>query len=345
MDEMTNNEFKIGQTTIQWNESSGSLNFEGDDAILLWTKTALKTFINTIEEVAGDDSARLVLETAGYRTGEDVSRFYKSTGKSIEAIIEYLPSLYRSAGWGQVEITEYSLDKRTAMLRLNNDWEERVIRAQGKSTAGAFIPGHWAGVLSGLFATSIWYEITASTFEGSTYTEISYFPSQITPKDNIHDSIRKKEQQAILELERKVDQRTRELSDLVNDLSSPLIPVIDGITVLPLMGKFEENRSSQLIEKVLSGLLLHKPSTLIVDITGINSVDDYILELLNNLTKTITLMGVKPFIVGISPQISMQLTERNITLNDQHCFATLKHAINEALSMEGLEIAPVKKTD
>jgi rsbT co-antagonist protein RsbR len=339
------NQYKIGQTTIQWNESSGSLDFEGDDAILLWTKTALKTFMNTIEEVAGDDSARLVLETAGYRTGEDVSRFYKSTGKSVESILAYLPPLYRDAGWGQVEIIDYSMDKRTATLRLNNDWEERVIRAQGKSKAGAFIPGHWAGVLSGLFATSIWYEITASTFEESPYTEINYFPSRITPKENIHDSIRSKEQQAIFELERKVEQRTKELSDLVNDLSSPLIPVIEGITVLPLMGKFEENRSSQLIEKVLSGLLIHKPSTLIVDITGINSVDDYILELLKNLTKSATLMGVKPFIVGISPQISMQLADRNITLNDQHCFATLKHAINEALSMEGLEIAPVKKAD
>ncbi len=345
MDEITNNEYQMGETSIQWNENSGSLAFEGDDAVLLWIKTTLKTFLNTIEEVAGDDSARLVLETAGYRTGEDVSRFYKSSGRTLDSILAYLPHVYKGAGWGQIEITSYSAEKRTASLRMKNDWETRVVRAQGKNQAGAFIPGHWAGVLSGLFATSIWYEITASTFEGSTYTEISYFPSQITPKDNIHDSIRKKEQQAILELERKVDQRTRELSELVNDLSSPLIPVIDGITVLPLMGKFEENRSSQLIEKVLSGLLLHKPSTLIVDITGINSVDDYILELINNLTKTTNLMGVKPFIVGISPQISIQLTERNITLNDQHCFATLKHAINEALSMEGLEIAPVKKTD
>ncbi|MGE6489159.1 hypothetical protein ACQKE5_12845 [Paenisporosarcina sp. NPDC076898] len=48
------------------------------------------------------------------------------------------------------------------------------------------------------------------------------------------------------------DEKKKELQKLVDTLSSPIIPVLDGIVVVPLIGQFDEMRPEKLIVKTLS---------------------------------------------------------------------------------------------
>lgn len=48
------------------------------------------------------------------------------------------------------------------------------------------MPGHWAGVLSGLFGTNIWYKVRKSQVLGDQYSEYEFFESDITPSQNIN---------------------------------------------------------------------------------------------------------------------------------------------------------------
>ena len=154
------------------------------------------------------------------------------------------------------------------------------------------------------------------------------FPSKITPTENIKELLLGKERADITRLEAIVEDRTRDLKKLVQDLSSPIIPVLENIVVVPLMGQFDENRSSELIEKTLQGVMQYRATIIIFDVTGMNELDGHVLSLLENVTQAVSLVGATPVIVGITPELSIHLVKRGVYLRDLKCFATLKHAVH-----------------
>ncbi|WP_050181838.1 STAS domain-containing protein [Domibacillus robiginosus] len=333
----------INGTSLRWDRAEGLFQFEGADVVLFWTKTALKTFIDTIEEVTGAESARVVMETAGYRTGKIVSNFYKENW-SVEEALELLPNLYAAAGWGATAFKRLCLTERRAVLSIRNDWESKVVQAQGKESPGTFLGGHWAGVFSGLLGETVWYKINEYTsIDESSYKEIELFPSPKTPSENVREHIQTQEQQVITQLEAMVENRTIELRKLIRELSSPVIPVLDGILVTPVMGRFDQERSDDFTEKALQAIVEHKAGMLILDVTGIRAMDNLILSTLEKVTQSVQLIGAVPIVAGISPELGMEMASKGIYLNDLKCFATLKHAIHYAIALEGMQI--VKKED
>ncbi|OMP68069.1 STAS domain-containing protein [Domibacillus epiphyticus] len=330
---------KVGGANLYWNREEGLFQFEGEDVVLFWTKTALKTFIDTIEEVTGRDSARVVMETAGYRTGKIVSSFYAAGGKDIQKVLESLPDIYASAGWGATEFKRLCLKEKRAVLEIRNDWESKVAFEQEKERHGTFLGGHWAGLFSGLLGETIWYKVVDyKADEMGSYKEIELYPSPMTPAENVREHIQSQEQQTIMQLEAMVENRTLELRKMIRELSSPVIPVLDGILVTPLMGRFDQERSDDFIEKALQAIVDHKANMLILDVTGIKEMNTLVLSTLEKVTQSIQLIGAVPIVAGISPELGMEMASKGIYLKDLKCFATLKHAVHYAIALEGMHI-------
>jgi len=59
----------IGGLSFAWDLEKGQFSFEGEDAILFWISSAMKTLFDTIEEISGEEAASVVLETTGFRQG------------------------------------------------------------------------------------------------------------------------------------------------------------------------------------------------------------------------------------------------------------------------------------
>ncbi|UCZ55153.1 STAS domain-containing protein [Bacillus shivajii] len=322
---------------LRWEKDEGTLKFHGEDAILFWIDNAMKSFIDTIEEVSGNAAAKVVMDTAGFRLGRIVSDFFK--GEDPDKVLLSLPDTYATAGWGKLEVVTIDVEKKTASVRMQNSWEFKVNRLQGKDGCGAFIPGHFAGVLTGLFEENIGYEIIHSEVEGAEYDEFHFAPSSISPVQNIHDYARQQEQEEIQKLESMVEQRTKELTNLVKEISSPIIPVLDNIVVIPLLGKFDQSRAEDMMKTTLHELPRFQAYYLILDMTGMdNKVDDFTVSLIQSLTKAASLLGTKSIIVGISPELGIKMTKSDYDLSGIDCFSTLKHAIHFALAEDGKEV-------
>lgn len=335
---------EIENTNFHWILDEGLFQFDDEDVVLFWTKSELKTIIDTIEEVTGVESVRVVLETAGYRSGKIMSSFYAKGGKSMREVLESLPNVYTATGWGAMEYKNLCLEEKRATLSIRNDWESKVVQAQGKQEPGTFIGGHWAGIFTGLFGETMWYKITHySASEAGSYKEIELFPSPKTPNENIREYIQSQEQQTIVQLEAMVENRTIELKRMIRELSSPVIPVLDGILVTPIMGRFDQERSDDLIEKVLQAIMDHRAKMLILDVTGIKALDNLILSTLEKLTQSIQLIGAVPIVAGISPELAMEMASKDIYLKGLKCFTTLKHAVHYANALDGMHI--IKKED
>ncbi|WP_409295113.1 STAS domain-containing protein [Peribacillus sp. SCS-26] len=329
----------VGGLSFQWNLEKGQFLYEGEDAVLFWISSAMKTLFDSIEEISGLESASLVLETTGFRQGMVVGDYFRNLNLGIEDVAGVIPNTYGSAGWGEIIINQINEVEKTLSVKLRNSWEYKINKAQGKSKAGSFMPAHYAGIFTGLFGTNIWYEVKESQIEGRDFDIVEYFPSDITVANNIHLLARRKETEHIQMLEAVVENKTRELQGLVKELSSPIIPVLEGVVVVPLLGKYDEARSTDLIEKTLNNLPQHKATYLILDLTGLDKdLSDFTAHFIHKLGSAANLIGMKTILVGISPELSMIISSLRIELSQYDCFQTLQHAIYYALAQSGRKI-------
>lgn len=333
-------ELEIGGQLFEWEMEKGTFLFDGQDAMLFWISGAMTTIFDTIEEISGEDSSDLVLETAGYRQGLMVGKYFIHLKElSINEVADQIMNTYASAGWGLAKVLNLDKEKKTCTVELQNTWEHKMNVEQGKSTGGCFLPAHYAGVFTELFGVNIWYQVVHSQIEGYSSTIVNYFPSTITVKQNIHELARKKDLEQIKELERLVDHQTNYLQSLITEISSPIIPVLEGIVVVPLIGRYDENRSDELIRKTLFNLPLHQAHYLILDVTAISKeVSDYTIEMIRQLAKAANLLGTETILVGISAEFAIAIAENNFQLDKINCYHSLQHGIYYALSQQGKRI-------
>jgi rsbT co-antagonist protein RsbR len=336
----SNYNYDVEGINFSWDLKTGKFSFEGQDAVLFWISSAMKTFFDTIEEISGEEASNLVFESTGFRQGLVVGQYFEKMKEvSVAEAAEMITNTYASAGWGMTIIKDLDFESMTFTAFMKDSWEHKVNVAQGKTKGGSFLPAHYAGVFSGLFGTNIWYKITQHQLEGHDHSVIEYFPADVTISDNIHQLARKKESEHIRHLENLVDEKTAELKELVNKLSSPIIPVLEGIVVVPLIGKYEEDRADQLLVNTLDRLPAYKASYLVLDLTGMEQeIGPHAVSLIEKIGSAAKLIGTKTILVGISSSLGIEITQSNINLSKFDCFQTLQHGIHYAIGQMGRKI-------
>lgn len=336
----TNPNINVAGLDFSWDVEQGLFAFEGVDSVLFWIPTAMKSFFDTIEEVSGEDASQVVFETTGFRQGLVVGEYFRLIKNvSVEEAARLITNTYASAGWGRCEIEHIDTESKTVRIKLKDSWEHKINVAQGKKRETNYIPAHYAGVFSNLFGTNIWYKVNYYQIEGNEYSLVEYFPSEITVNDNIHELSRKKEREEISRLEGVVIEQTKELKELVKEISSPIIPVHNGVVVVPLIGKYDEERADELITKTLFNLPKYKANYLILDLTGLNrDIDEYTASVIDKIGAASNLIGTEMLLVGMAPELSMVMTTAGISLAKIDCFQTLQHGIHYALGQMGRRI-------
>ncbi|WP_033541669.1 STAS domain-containing protein [Planococcus sp. CAU13] len=330
----------VGGLSFEWDMDNGRFLFEGQDAVLFWTASAMKMFFDSIEEIAGEDAAAVVLETTGYRQGIVVGEYF-SEMENVDAAeaARLITNTYASAGWGVADIRNLDNEEGTLEVHLKNSWEYKINVAQNKKTGGRFLPAHYAGIFTKLLGRNIWYAVDQYQLEGYDHSVIRYFPSEETVEENIHRLARLNEARQIRQLENLVEEKTSELTMLVKELSSPIIPVLEGIVVVPLLGTYDEERADELLIKTLQNLPKYHAEYLVLDLTGLNNnFTNQAASLIEKLGATAGIIGTQTILVGISPKMSMVITESGIDISNFNCFQTLQHGIHYALAQNGRTI-------
>lgn len=336
---MSKKSVNVGGIELKWDLEKGEALFEGGDVVLFWT-TAMETFFDTIKDISGLEATQLVLETTGFRQGVIVGDGFKDM-KQIDTsnVVEWISNTYAPAGWGKVEIVKMDAEKNTFTMHIQNDWEYKMNLLKNKDSEGIFVPSHYAGVLTGLFGINFWYKIIQYQKEDVPYSIVEYFPSDVTVQQNIHELSRKQEADQIRKLEALVDEHTKSLQSLVKELSSPIIPVLEGIIVVPMIGSYDEQRTEDLIYKTLSELPKHKANYLLIDLTGLNQhITEHTASLIDKLGASARLLGTEVILVGISPELAIIIAQSQNSLKTFESLQSLQHGIYYALGRSGRKI-------
>lgn len=95
----------------------------------------------------------------------------------------------------------------------------------------------------------------------------------------------------------------------------PVLPLIDGLSVIPLVGALDEARAQQLAE--VAGAAPRGPRTIILDFTGVTSVDPATAAVVHDAAHELVARGVSVILSAVPEVLSSALAfERIDTLGD-----------------------------
>jgi anti-anti-sigma regulatory factor len=121
----------------------------------------------------------------------------------------------------------------------------------------------------------------------------------------------------------------RRLRRTLAELSTPIVPVAEGVLVLPLIGTIDADRALRTAEQTLAAIVAQQADFLLLDITGITRLDDIVIALLQKLIRAAELLGVRSSVVGIPPDIIQIVVSRGLDLRELRTFDDLPSALHE----------------
>jgi anti-anti-sigma regulatory factor len=140
-------------------------------------------------------------------------------------------------------------------------------------------------------------------------------------------------QQALQEGEQREARLAQTLEDLresqlaIRELSAPVIPVLPGVLVAPLIGALDSGRAAELTNNVLGMVEREHASQVIFDITGVPLVDTHVARVLLQTTTAVRLLGAQALLVGIRPEVAQTMVALNIDFAEIRTFPNLRAAI------------------
>lgn len=123
---------------------------------------------------------------------------------------------------------------------------------------------------------------------------------------------------------------------LINELSTPILPTVEENTLLvPLIGELTLERMENLTTKLLNECLNYHAEYVIIDFSGITTVDDPDLgQEIQKLTATVELMGAEVLYCGFNQDMVKNMVALGIHTN-QKSFVSFRNAIRYVVSKIG----------
>lgn len=125
------------------------------------------------------------------------------------------------------------------------------------------------------------------------------------------------------------------LLQTVRELSTPVLPIHEGVLVVPLVGRMDSERGRQLTETLLDGVQRHQAEIVIIDITGVKTVDTAVASHLIQATRAAALLGAECVLVGIAPSIAQVLVELGIDFGALTTRRDLRDGVAYAIARKG----------
>lgn len=122
------------------------------------------------------------------------------------------------------------------------------------------------------------------------------------------------------------------------DLSSPIIPIMDNIIVMPLVGSIDTARSRDIMRALLGGISEYRARVAILDITGVPVVDSGVADHLNHTIQAARLKGAHAIVTGISDSVAETIVDLGIDWSQVETLADLQSGLIAALARIGVRL-------
>lgn len=127
----------------------------------------------------------------------------------------------------------------------------------------------------------------------------------------------------------------REREQTIEEVSTPVVPVLEGVLVLPLIGSLDTERTSRATRAALTEVARQGARVCILDITGARLVDSRAVANLTNLVQALKLVGAEAFVTGVGAQVAQTLVGLGLDMRGLRTYRTLAQALAALLDAQG----------
>jgi rsbT co-antagonist protein RsbR len=145
-----------------------------------------------------------------------------------------------------------------------------------------------------------------------------------------------------------VEERERvihEQQEAIRELSTPVLQVRDRLLILPIIGVLDTARARQLTEQLLGAIRDNRATVVVIDITGVATIDRTVANHLVQTVEASRLMGARTILTGLSPDIAQTLVDLGVDLGMMKTVGDLQGGLEEAERLAGYRAADASDTE
>ncbi|HEX2104513.1 MAG TPA: STAS domain-containing protein [Solirubrobacteraceae bacterium] len=128
----------------------------------------------------------------------------------------------------------------------------------------------------------------------------------------------------------------RQQQEAIRELSTPVLQVRDRLLILPIIGVLDSQRARQLTEQLLGAIQQNRAKVVVIDITGVATIDVTVANHLVQTVEAARLMGASAIITGLSSKIAQTLVDLGVNLGMMRTVGDLQGGLEEAERLLGL---------
>jgi rsbT co-antagonist protein RsbR len=137
-----------------------------------------------------------------------------------------------------------------------------------------------------------------------------------------------------------VEQRERVIGEqqkALRELSTPVLQLRERLLILPIIGALDPARARQLTEQLLSAIRANRAKVVVIDVTGVATIDETVANHLVQTVEASRLMGASAILTGLSSEIAQTLVDLGVDLSMIRTVGDLQGGLEEAERLAGYQ--------
>ena len=130
----------------------------------------------------------------------------------------------------------------------------------------------------------------------------------------------------------------RQQQESIRELSTPVLQIRERLLLLPIIGVIDTQRARLITESLLRSIRANRAKVVVMDITGVATIDS---KVSNHLLQTVTaarLMGAHVIVTGLSAEVAQSLVALGIELSKLNTVGDLQGGLEEAERILGYRV-------
>ncbi len=318
----------------------------GNERFLLFRQEAFGSLRKLLFDQLGSDLARSLLAQFGYRSGlgdyESLTANY-SWDTELDRLTAG-PTMHCWEGLVRATPTALKYDLAAREFHMTGIWQssyeaELHMQLFGKSTTPVChsLTGYATGWATAFFGSPVLAIEPTCVARGDDTCSFELRPyDKFGPEADPWKQALQPGQSSLFEVSNQLSEQIstiRRQEDLIRRLSTPVLEVWKDVLAVPIIGSIDEVRSHILMESVLTAVAHRAARCVILDITGVDSVDAQSARYLVRVARAAQLLGTHCLLTGISSAVATKLVETGADLSGVETLRTLSDGIQASLRL------------
>jgi rsbT co-antagonist protein RsbR len=130
----------------------------------------------------------------------------------------------------------------------------------------------------------------------------------------------------------------RQQQEAIRELSTPVLQIRERMLLLPIIGVIDTHRARLITESLLQAIRANRAKVVVMDITGVATIDSKVANHLLQTVAAARLMGALVIVTGLSADVAQSLVGLGIELTKLNTVGDLQGGLEEAERLLGYQV-------